>query len=326
MTDYLLQPLGLSRCTNDVYLALLRARDASARTVAGLVGLDERSAVAELDRLVALGLVNQLGHGEAPYAAVPPDTAVPILIQQRRAELTSLQSSVDALSFELPGSASGSGEQTFTHVEGEQAILSAAAELQTARDEVLVIASPPFLGGRPSLNNRELEALANGVSWRVIYHPDSLCDAEQVAAVRRLQQAGEQARILPDPGIKMGIADRKLALVIASTTRPDPTRRFLIRESSVLDLLVEHFERLWAQATPFESSGACCSSADDAMLTDKDRQLLTLLASGMKDRTIARTMGVTERTVGRRVTDLMHKLDADTRFKAGAQASVRGWI
>ena len=61
-------------------------------------------------------------------------------------------------------------------------------------------------------------------------------------------------------------------------------------------------------------------------ITARDRELLTLLAAGMKDREIACTMGVTERTVGRRVTELMERLDAVTRFRAGVRAAHRGWI
>jgi DNA-binding NarL/FixJ family response regulator len=50
------------------------------------------------------------------------------------------------------------------------------------------------------------------------------------------------------------------------------------------------------------------------------------MASGMKDRTLARALGVTERTVGRRLTELMAELGVETRFQAGVQAARRGWL
>ncbi|MGH3714394.1 MAG: helix-turn-helix domain-containing protein [Micromonosporaceae bacterium] len=60
--------------------------------------------------------------------------------------------------------------------------------------------------------------------------------------------------------------------------------------------------------------------------SDRDRQLLAMLAAGMKDRATARALGVTERTVTRRITQLMQHLGAETRFQAALQAARRGWL
>ena len=50
------------------------------------------------------------------------------------------------------------------------------------------------------------------------------------------------------------------------------------------------------------------------------------LAAGAKDEQIARTMGLSLRTIRRRIADLMIELGADTRFQAGAEAVRRGWL
>jgi DNA-binding NarL/FixJ family response regulator len=54
--------------------------------------------------------------------------------------------------------------------------------------------------------------------------------------------------------------------------------------------------------------------------------LLRQLLSGAKDEQIARTMGLSLRTIRRRIADLMIELGADTRFQAGAEAVRRGWL
>lgn len=59
---------------------------------------------------------------------------------------------------------------------------------------------------------------------------------------------------------------------------------------------------------------------------EQDRELLAMLAAGMKDRATARALGVTERTVTRRITQLMRQLGAQTRFQAALQAAKRGWL
>ena len=54
--------------------------------------------------------------------------------------------------------------------------------------------------------------------------------------------------------------------------------------------------------------------------------LLQLLAAGQKDEQIARALGMSLRTVRRRVADLMTELGSDSRFAAGVEAARRGWI
>ena len=56
------------------------------------------------------------------------------------------------------------------------------------------------------------------------------------------------------------------------------------------------------------------------------RLLLEQLARGAKDEQIARTLGLSLRTVRRRVADLMDDLGAGSRFQAGVEAVRRGWI
>ncbi|WP_230885623.1 helix-turn-helix domain-containing protein [Streptomyces spinoverrucosus] len=64
----------------------------------------------------------------------------------------------------------------------------------------------------------------------------------------------------------------------------------------------------------------------DAELSDTQRELLALLAAGLKDEAIARRMGVHVHTVRRRIADLLETLDAETRFQAGALATRQGWL
>ena len=54
--------------------------------------------------------------------------------------------------------------------------------------------------------------------------------------------------------------------------------------------------------------------------------LLVLMAGGAVDEQIARALGVSVRTVRRRIATLLAELGADSRFQAGAEAVRRGWI
>jgi DNA-binding NarL/FixJ family response regulator len=56
------------------------------------------------------------------------------------------------------------------------------------------------------------------------------------------------------------------------------------------------------------------------------RNLLTLLAAGLTDDAIARSLGWSSRTTQRRLQRLMITLGASTRFQAALLATRRGWV
>jgi DNA-binding NarL/FixJ family response regulator len=64
----------------------------------------------------------------------------------------------------------------------------------------------------------------------------------------------------------------------------------------------------------------------DTILTSREREILTLLAGGARNKDIADALFISERTVKVHVTNLMQKLDANTRTEAVAKAIKRGLI
>lgn len=51
-----------------------------------------------------------------------------------------------------------------------------------------------------------------------------------------------------------------------------------------------------------------------------------LLAAGSTDEVVARSLGFSVRTARRIIADLMGRLQASSRFQAGAQAVAQGWL
>lgn len=58
----------------------------------------------------------------------------------------------------------------------------------------------------------------------------------------------------------------------------------------------------------------------------RDRRILALMAGGATDDAIARHLGLGRRTVARRVSAILDRLGATTRFQAGVQAARCGWL
>jgi DNA-binding NarL/FixJ family response regulator len=82
--------------------------------------------------------------------------------------------------------------------------------------------------------------------------------------------------------------------------------------------LHELFERIWTHAV-------AVSHADVDTVNAERKQLIELLQFGQTDEYVARHLGVSLRTVRRRVADLLKELGAATRFQAGMEAVRRGW-
>jgi DNA-binding NarL/FixJ family response regulator len=61
-------------------------------------------------------------------------------------------------------------------------------------------------------------------------------------------------------------------------------------------------------------------------LTDREREVLRLIAQGLPGKQIAHALGITERTVKFHTASLRHKLGADNRAQAVALASQRGLL
>lgn len=61
-------------------------------------------------------------------------------------------------------------------------------------------------------------------------------------------------------------------------------------------------------------------------LSERERSVLRLIADGQSNKQIARSLGITERTVKFHVTSLLRKLAAETRAQAVAIAAQRGLV
>ncbi len=91
----------------------------------------------------------------------------------------------------------------------------------------------------------------------------------------------------------------------------------IVRDPSLVALLAGLHELSWDRADEIPARDAVGST---------DTAVLTLLSRGLKDEAIARYLGLSLRTVRRRVALLMTRYGADTRFALGVQCAARGLV
>jgi hypothetical protein len=158
-------------------------------------------------------------------------------------------------------------------------------------------------------------AVASGRRSRAIYPLRAVREVPDV--LRSRIDEGEEVRVIDDLPTRLFVISGSHAITPEPLGFADEPR-LLVRQGALVAALTLLFELYWERslAVP-ELTGA---------RLDHRALLLRQLASGAKDEQIARTLGLSLRTVRRRVSDLLIELGVDTRFQAGAEAVRRGWL
>ena len=326
----MLEVLGLAADEEDLYEWLLERSPVPSGDLVALVA--SRPWAARLPdllvRLEELGLVVRLPGAPPSWQTVPPDIAFAALAQRGERALTLARRRRAELSAAFRHAARHEDPvQLVEVVRGRPAIGERYVQMQrAARYEVRCFDAPPYVARAPQVNTLELELLRRGVRYRVLYDrhglelPGRLTDLEAGLA------HGEQARVTDVP-IKLVLSDCPMALLPLQHEPTDIETSLVVHDSVLLDALSALFEMYWDRAIPLQvhNGHAQLPDAGDAP-TDLDRDLLPLLAAGFTDQAIATQLGCNERTVRRYLKDMMHRLDAVTRFQAGYQAIRRGWL
>ncbi|TIC80211.1 helix-turn-helix transcriptional regulator [Nocardioides sp. GY 10127] len=161
------------------------------------------------------------------------------------------------------------------------------------------------------------EIVAKGRRSRAIYPVRAVSEAPETLSLRA--EVGEEIRILPDLPTRMFIIGTTHVVLPEPLGFADEPRS-LVRQAGWVQAMTHWFELLWDQAVPY------AQQSRSEVRSDMRTFLLQQLASGAQDEQIARRLGVSLRTVRRRVADMMTELGAESRFQAGVEAARRGWL
>lgn len=323
----MLESIGLPEPDGSVYATVVSNPRATTAELAGECGLSAVLVGRALARLVERGMVSRMAGRPARYLAAAPDVAVGDLIGRREAELREARATVHRLmdSFRA-ASRNTHPEHSIEVLVGPDAIRNRVAQLhQTARTQVRGFDKPPYVSPPGHNLGSERVRLNQGIRYRVVYDRQSISWPGRLAGDIRLSlEAGEQARVRPQLPLKMLIGDDRMAIIPISSAEQGSSAAFVIHRSSLLDALCILFEAEWDRATPLREWSADAPRPDAP--DEESHQLLTLLAAGLTDEGIARSLGYSMRTTQRRIRALLAELDATTRFQAGRNAQARGWL
>lgn len=328
-SETLMTALGFTPEVGRLYERVLHYSGESLASLAEGLDVTEGDLVRQLVPLTEHHVVRLDGEpGHLTVCVLPPADAVAQMIQETAAGAARAHSRLQEIAAAMPylaGRLSAPIAAVADHVQpldGE--VVTGTAEPgmitslldQTVGDVMWLRPDQFIVDIEDELSGWIHNAVAAGRRVRGIYATCVLQEAPGVVA-RRIR-VGEEIRVLPE------LPTRLLLVGTSIAAMPEPlglasTPGTLVRQRGIVEALGLWFEELWARAAPVNHAAALASD-------DSRRFLLEQLAAGAQDEQMARRLGVSLRTVRRRVAELMEELGAGSRFQAGVEATRRGWI
>jgi DNA-binding CsgD family transcriptional regulator/DNA-binding MarR family transcriptional regulator len=317
-----LEVLGMSEDEERVYRVIVGGHRTKPDEIAVKLGISESEVEPVLRILLKKRLVSRSGDH---YLPAPPDVSLGSLLVHGQAELERARAAVAQLTEEYRGSERRrDSAQLIEVVTGAEAIRQQALNLQRgAREEMLWFCREGPIAMTAAENDEEFRALKRGVRYRVVYETALLEEPGAISGVIDGIRVGENARSISKLPIRVAIADRSIALCPLATddATGEPTAA-LVLSSSILTALIALFESYWDRAAPVRID----SSSPSGPLNADERQLLSLLIGGVSDKSIAKQLQVSHRTVQRRLQQLMLRANAQSRTQLTWQVAKLGWL
>ncbi|SDI17620.1 Homeodomain-like domain-containing protein [Actinokineospora alba] len=318
--DHPLRCLGVSETAERAYFALVRDGAVDVDDLAARLGTRGEHASLAVEELAGLGLVELDG---ATARAVPPRGPLDLLAHRYALSSELARESASVLSAVWAQHTHAPSYLELVHT--TSGALQVQRQLHESAQGWVVALSIGGVGPqapKPEVAPGTLAALARGVEYRVVYGSQVLHRPEALAAVRMSIEAGERARVFPDVPFNLQISERVAVLAIAGRGS-ERLNAVVVHHSSLYDGLIGVFETFWRVAVPVP---VAAEEPVGSMTPVEHRELLTLLSAGLTDESIARELGVSQRTVARRIAQYQQALGAKSRFQLGVQAARQGWL
>ena len=174
------------------------------------------------------------------------------------------------------------------------------------RNFVMTISEGPALDESTMRANED--RIRRGEVQRAIYPASALSSPQGQRWMTVWAEVGEDQRIQASSDTEFAVFGGSAVVALAGWD--DPSQGYaVIRDPLVVRLYAAYFDLAWKHAVPAPAPGGREGNGD--------AKLVELLELGLKDEAIARHLGISLRTVRRRVAHLMAVNGVDTRFQLG---------
>jgi sugar-specific transcriptional regulator TrmB len=324
MVQGMLEALGITEAEESVYRLILERPGSTLKDLIEESPFGTPELRKHVEILKERGLVAPSADRPPRLLPAPPEAALEILVLERQEQLEAVRvHAAELANLVRAGLQRARPGELVEVITGLPAVGERFAQIQrSAKQELLIFDKPPYAwsGG---LNTPELELLARGIECRTVYDRSSLELPGRPDVIARYVEQGENARVFDGIPVKLAIVDRRVGLIPLNIAEPGREGAIQVHASALLDALAMFFEVIWERAVPIQAVDEGRETHETA---SEHARVLEMLALGLKDRTVARELGVSERTLDRRISEILDALGARTRFQAGLLAAQQGWL
>ena len=326
----MLDALGLDNLEETVYRQLVAAPSANLEELAEAADLDTYAVSAVLSALEGKGLVARASAGQDRYVASPPAVALGALLVQRQDELRRAQVEMTELAGLYRGSvARRDVADVVDVVHGTEAIAQRFAQLQYSAKKCIQALQKPQAAvvTREDADEAERVAIERGVRHDIVLERSVFDTPGIYETIDSGLEIGIELRVVPTVPLRAFIVDREIALIPLMNGEHNTVQdALLLHPSGLLDAIIALFDLIWTSAPKLVATpeGTVETAAD--RLEPLDTKVLSLLLAGLTDASIGAQLGLSLRTVQRRVRQMMDRAQVDTRLQLGYEAGRRGWL
>lgn len=311
-----LDVLGIGREGEELYRHVLRTPGLSLAAHVARLGWTDYEADHALEQLRARRLVRttDLGelHADHPRAALERVlNAEEARLATRRQDLARVRDAIDQFAADHRAGQNATDTRQPEREGVDASDLISVHEHLAASTSGLIRAAYLSVPEDPALFPAVRQLIDGGRTQRGLYLPDAV--EVGAAPIEGWARAGEEQRVaavVPSQFVCFG-DDVALATTDWGKSGGD---HVVLRDPMVVAAFVELFDRLWTGAAPMQSA------AED------QHALIELMQQGLKDEAIARVLGVSLRTVRRRIASLMEEHGVETRFQLALALAERGGL
>lgn len=318
--------LGLTAAEERVYRELVRRRSITPRELAEELGQSTAAMRRIVGVLLNSGFATWTSGRPRRLMAAPPAAAVDVIALDIERKLQRARVAATQLATEWSSAARERTADELVEIVTSRAAMSRRFEalVTGATEEVLGFNAAPIIAQDHTNIDINADALARGVAVRSIYERSLLERPGTAEMIAELERLGEKARSVDVLPTKMVVVDRRTALLPVNLDRPEPAPSAAVVHGPLASVLTSLFEEVWRRALPIRLDAPVAEV--DQQPSREELRILTLLFAGMTDDAVGRQLGLSRRTVIRRVHDLMRRYGVTTRLQLAWLAGQKGWI
>ncbi|WP_159073133.1 hypothetical protein [Kitasatospora fiedleri] len=201
------------------------------------------------------------------------------------------------------------------YVQGRGNINENLAAIMASASNEMLTAQPGGGRGEDALKiaiARDMEFVERGGTIRTIYQPSARYSNPTISYVQAVTQEGCQVRTLDEAFAKLIVIDRKVAVITVGDEQ-NRDRAAFVRDDAVIDYIVGVFHSQWERAIPFTGG----HEIPPQVVSSMRKQIIRMMLEGIAHRTIARRIGLSERTLARHIAEMREEYGVETLFQLG---------